>query len=66
MLYRLSNYRDMFKQWTNELKVMTDRISNMRQQLYNALRDKGRPSVGFYRPKTLLLDVVCLAGRYSR
>ncbi|XP_044463923.1 aspartate aminotransferase, cytoplasmic-like [Mangifera indica] len=35
--------RDMFKQWTNELKVMTDRISNMRQQLYNALRDKGTP-----------------------
>lgn len=29
---------------------MTDRVSNMRQQLYNALRDKGKPSVGFYRP----------------
>ncbi|KAJ0024477.1 hypothetical protein Pint_07231 [Pistacia integerrima] len=42
--------RDMQSQWTNELKIMTDRISNMRRQLYNALRDQSA------------MDVACLGG----
>ncbi|KAJ4708037.1 Aspartate aminotransferase [Melia azedarach] len=35
--------REMYSQWAAELKVMTDRIASLRQQLYNALLDRGTP-----------------------
>lgn len=33
--------RDMYNEWTVELKAMADRIISMRQQLFDALRAKG-------------------------
>lgn len=36
--------REMYSQWAAELKVMTDRIASLRQQLYNALLDRGNPN----------------------
>ncbi|XP_068652573.1 aspartate aminotransferase, cytoplasmic [Aristolochia californica] len=38
----LSN-RDMYTEWTVELKAMADRIINMRQQLFDALQARGTP-----------------------
>ncbi|CAK7337418.1 unnamed protein product [Dovyalis caffra] len=35
--------RDMFNEWTVELKAMADRIISMRQQLFDALSAKGTP-----------------------
>jgi aspartate aminotransferase len=32
----------MFDEWTVELKAMIDRIIHLRQQLYGALRDRGK------------------------
>jgi len=34
---------EMFNEWTLELKAMADRIINMRQQLFNALKSRGTP-----------------------
>lgn len=34
---------NMFHEWTIELKGMADRIINMRQKLFNALRERGTP-----------------------
>jgi aspartate aminotransferase, cytoplasmic len=31
----------MFNEWTLELKAMADRIINMRQQLFDALKSRG-------------------------
>ncbi|XP_021894948.1 aspartate aminotransferase, cytoplasmic [Carica papaya] len=36
-------YRDMYNEWTVELKAMADRIISMRQQLFDALRARGTP-----------------------
>ncbi|EYU29270.1 hypothetical protein ABFS82_05G130900 [Erythranthe guttata] len=35
--------RNMFQEWTVELKAMADRIINMRTQLFDALRSRGTP-----------------------
>jgi aspartate aminotransferase len=35
--------RDLFNEWTIELKAMADRIIRMRQQLFDALRARGTP-----------------------
>ncbi|KAG6706074.1 hypothetical protein I3842_07G209200 [Carya illinoinensis] len=35
--------RDMYNEWTIELKAMADRIISMRQQLFDALRARGTP-----------------------
>ncbi|KAK1367749.1 Aspartate aminotransferase [Heracleum sosnowskyi] len=35
--------RNMYHQWTIELKEMADRIISMRQQLFNALKSRGTP-----------------------
>lgn len=35
--------RQMFEEWTAELKAMADRIISMRQQLFDALQAKGTP-----------------------
>lgn len=35
--------REMFDEWTVELKAMIDRIIHLRKQLYDALRDRGTP-----------------------
>ncbi|KAG5562596.1 hypothetical protein RHGRI_005353 [Rhododendron griersonianum] len=35
--------RNMFDEWTVELKAMADRIISMRQQLFEALRARGNP-----------------------
>ncbi|CAI9775701.1 unnamed protein product [Fraxinus pennsylvanica] len=35
--------RNMYQEWTIELKAMADRIINMRQQLFDALRSRGTP-----------------------
>ncbi|KAK0570651.1 hypothetical protein LWI29_004437 [Acer saccharum] len=35
--------REMYGEWITELKAMTDRITSMRQQLYNALQDRAIP-----------------------
>lgn len=35
--------RDMYNEWTVELKAMADRIISMRQQLFDALRARGTP-----------------------
>ncbi|KAK3212942.1 hypothetical protein Dsin_017648 [Dipteronia sinensis] len=35
--------REMYGEWITELKAMTDRITSMRQQLYNALHDRAIP-----------------------
>ncbi|KAL5074940.1 hypothetical protein RYX36_013924 [Vicia faba] len=35
--------KDLYKDWTIELKAMADRIINMRQQLFDALRARGTP-----------------------
>ncbi|RDX79522.1 Aspartate aminotransferase 1 [Mucuna pruriens] len=35
--------RDLFNEWTIELKGMADRIINMRQQLFDALNSRGTP-----------------------
>lgn len=35
--------RNMFEEWTIELKAMADRIISMRQQLFDALRARGTP-----------------------
>ena len=35
--------RNMFDEWTVELKAMADRIISMRQQLFEALRARGTP-----------------------
>ncbi|KQK09840.1 aspartate aminotransferase, cytoplasmic [Brachypodium distachyon] len=37
------NNRDMFEEWTIELKGMANRIISMRQQLFNALNIRGTP-----------------------
>ncbi|XXG55857.1 hypothetical protein AAC387_Pa03g3424 [Persea americana] len=37
------NNRDMYNEWTIELKAMADRIISMRQQLFDALRARGTP-----------------------
>jgi len=34
--------REMFDEWTVELKAMIDRIIHLRQQLYDALHDRGK------------------------
>lgn len=33
----------MYNEWTVELKAMADRIISMRQQLFDALRARGKP-----------------------
>ncbi|GMN39929.1 hypothetical protein TIFTF001_009166 [Ficus carica] len=35
--------RDLYNEWTIELKAMADRIISMRQQLFDALRARGTP-----------------------
>ncbi|KAJ6361486.1 hypothetical protein OIU78_002008 [Salix suchowensis] len=35
--------RDLYNEWTVELKAMADRIINMRQKLFEALRARGTP-----------------------
>ncbi|XP_019414380.1 PREDICTED: aspartate aminotransferase 1-like [Lupinus angustifolius] len=35
--------RDLYNDWTIELKAMADRIINMPQQLFDALRSRGTP-----------------------
>ncbi|XP_026428272.1 aspartate aminotransferase 1-like [Papaver somniferum] len=35
--------RDLYNEWTLELKAMADRIISMRQQLFDALRARGTP-----------------------
>ncbi|CAL9084358.1 unnamed protein product [Musa textilis] len=35
--------RELYHEWTIELKAMADRIINMRQQLFDALRARGMP-----------------------
>ncbi|KAG8375563.1 hypothetical protein BUALT_Bualt10G0113600 [Buddleja alternifolia] len=35
--------RNMFQEWTIELKAMADRIISMRQKLFDALRSRGTP-----------------------
>lgn len=35
--------RDLFNEWTFELKAMADRIISMRQKLFDALRARGTP-----------------------
>ncbi|CAL9152071.1 unnamed protein product [Musa hybrid cultivar] len=35
--------RELYHEWTIELKAMADRIINMRQQLFDALRARGTP-----------------------
>ncbi|KAL5853374.1 hypothetical protein ACOSQ3_008492 [Xanthoceras sorbifolium] len=35
--------REMYGEWISELKAMADRVTSMRQQLYNALHDRGTP-----------------------
>jgi aspartate/tyrosine/aromatic aminotransferase len=35
-------YRNMYNEWTIELKAMADRIISMRQQLFDALRARGQ------------------------
>lgn len=37
--------RDMYNEWTIELKAMADRIISMRQQLFDALRARGSLSL---------------------
>lgn len=39
----LFSVRDLFNEWTIELKGMADRIISMRQQLFDALRSRGKP-----------------------
>lgn len=34
--------RDLYNEWTIELKAMADRIISMRQQLFDALRARGK------------------------
>lgn len=34
-------FRNLFHEWTIELKGMADRIINMRQKLFDALRERG-------------------------
>lgn len=34
--------RDMYNEWTIELKAMADRIISMRQQLFDALHARGQ------------------------
>ncbi|XP_050363315.1 aspartate aminotransferase, cytoplasmic-like isoform X2 [Argentina anserina] len=35
--------RDMYEEWSIEVKTMTDRLISTRQQLFDALRDRGTP-----------------------
>lgn len=36
------NCRDMYDEWTVELKAMADRIISMRKQLFDALQARGK------------------------
>ena len=38
----LFTFRDLYNEWTVELKAMADRIISMRQQLFDALRARGK------------------------
>lgn len=52
----LFSFRDLFNDWTIELKAMADRIINMRQQLFDALRSRGQPQhSSFYNSFSLSL-----------
>ncbi|XP_057430007.1 uncharacterized protein LOC130723093 [Lotus japonicus] len=46
--------RDLYNEWTIELKGMADRIISMRQQLFDALRSRGLPLLNF------LCNLFCL------
>ncbi|KAK6236851.1 hypothetical protein SCA6_012188 [Theobroma cacao] len=35
--------RDLYNEWTSELKAMSDRLAKVRQQLYDALCNRGTP-----------------------
>lgn len=39
--------RDLYNEWTIELKAMADRIISMRQKLLEALRARGEPLLNF-------------------
>ncbi|KAF3446439.1 hypothetical protein FNV43_RR11618 [Rhamnella rubrinervis] len=43
--------RDMYNQWNSELKSMTDRLIRLRQQLFDALCDRGTPGEWSYITK---------------
>lgn len=38
----LLHHRNLYTEWTIELKAMADRIISMRQQLFDALRARGQ------------------------
>lgn len=38
----LLHHRNLYTEWTVELKAMADRIISMRQQLFDALRARGQ------------------------
>ena len=41
MAFHLCPSRDLFNEWTVELKNMADRIIKMREELYEALKSRG-------------------------
>lgn len=49
-----ASVRDLYNEWTIELKGMADRIISMRQQLFDALRSRGLPLLNF------LCNLFCL------
>jgi len=51
-IYSVSNSfcfarRDLYNEWTIELKAMADRIISMRQKLFEALHARGEPLLSF-------------------
>lgn len=44
----------MYREWTLELKAMADRIIRMRQQLFDALRARGKFAALFSRMRALI------------
>lgn len=47
-IFLCGTYRDMYNEWTIELKAMADRIISMRHELFDALRAKGQHFFEFY------------------
>lgn len=46
-IFLCGTYRDMYNEWTIELKAMADRIISMRHQLFDALRTRGQHFLSF-------------------
>ncbi len=46
-IFLCGTYRDMYNEWTIELKAMADRIISMRHQLFDALRARGQHFLSF-------------------